>query len=326
VLTAGIFAVLVATRAPLGVQLAALAVPALIAFTERRSTRFGWCIAAMILARLASGNAGERVLYATRTFFGIYRVSEDLGGRYHELVHGTTQHGLQALAPERRGEALTYYHESGPFGQAWEALPSAANAHEIAVVGLGVGTLASYARADQRWTFFEIDPAVERIARTREYFSFMDACGDRCRVVIGDARVSLTRVPERTYDLLVLDAFSSDAIPMHLLTREAFGVYLSRLTPDGVLVLHISNRHLRLAPIVGRLAESHGLVALQEIDAIQPGSPEGKQASQWVVMGRKPADVDALTRDTRWSALAPPPATPLWTDDFSNILSVLSVR
>jgi len=324
--TAGLFALLVATRAPLGVQLSALAIQALITFAERRSTRFGWCIAAMIVARLAVGNAGERVLYATRTFFGVYRVSEDLGGRYHELVHGTTEHGLQALAPERRREALTYYHESGPFGQAWHALPSAANAHEIAVVGLGVGTLANYARANQRWTFFEIDPAVERIARTREYFSFMDSCGDRCRVIIGDARVSLKRVPERTYDLLVLDAFSSDAIPMHLLTREAFAVYLSRLTADGVLLLHISNRHLRLSPIVGRLAENQGLIALEEIDGIQPDSPEGKQASEWVVMARKPADVDALARDRRWSALAPPSAAPLWTDDFSNILSVLNVR
>ncbi len=280
----------------------------------------------MIVARVAAGNAGEHVLYATRTFFGVYRVSEDLGGRYHELVHGTTQHGLQALAPERRGEALTYYHETGPFGQAWKALPSAGGAHDVAVVGLGVGTLASYANPDQRWTFFEIDPAVERIARTRQYFSFMDACGDRCRVVIGDARVSLGHVPEHTYDLLVLDAFSSDAIPMHLLTREAFGVYLSRLKSDGVLVLHISNRHLQLAPVVGRLAESHGLVALQEVDALQPGAPEGKQASQWVVVARKAADVAALRSDPRWSPLAAPPATPLWSDDFSNILSVLSFR
>jgi hypothetical protein len=141
-------------------------------------------------------------------------VSEDLAGRYHGLAHGTTLHGMQALAPERRGEALTYFHETGPFGQAWKALPRLAAGREIAVVGLGVGSLATYARPEQRWTFFEIDPAIERIARTREYFSFMEACGDRCHVVLGDARVSLGRVPEHTYDLLVLDAFSSDSIPI----------------------------------------------------------------------------------------------------------------
>jgi spermidine synthase len=325
-LTVGILAILSASRTPLAVQLPALAVPAVLSFTQRRRTRFGWCIAALILGRLAFGTSGERVLYATRTFFGVYRVSEDIGGRYHELVHGTTQHGLQALAAERRKEALTYYHETGPFGQAWKALPGAAQMKDIAVVGLGAGTLASYARADQRWTFFEIDPAVERIARTRGYFSFMEECGAPCRVVIGDARVSLGRAAEHSYDLLVLDAFSSDSIPMHLMTREAFGLYVSRLTPSGVLALHISNRHLRLAPVVARLGESQGLVALEQIDRIQPGSPEGKEASQWVVMARTPADLGVLATDHRWSRLVPTRRTPLWTDDFSNILSVLTVR
>jgi hypothetical protein len=326
-LTAGMLVALSARGASLALQLAALSVPALLTFAQRRqSRRFGYCMAALIFASFAFGNASERVLYATRTFFGVYRVSEDLAGRYHGLAHGTTLHGMQALAPERRGEALTYFHETGPFGQAWKALPRLAAGREIAVVGLGVGSLATYARPEQHWTFFEIDPAIERIARTREYFSFMEACGDRCHVVLGDARVSLGRVPEHTYDLLVLDAFSSDSIPMHLMTREALSLYLTRLTPDGVLVMHISNRHLRLAPIVARLAASHGLVAVQQIDLIKPDWPEGKSESHWVVMTRSRADLDVLSKDARWSPLVPSPSTPLWTDDFSNILSVLSVR
>jgi len=328
-LTAAILVVLRARGASLSLQLAALSVPAVLTFTQRRqSTRFGLCMAALIVVSFAFGNAGERVLYATRTFFGVYRVNEDLAGRYHGLAHGTTLHGMQALAPERRREALTYYHETGPFGQAWRALP-AATGREIAVVGLGVGTLATYARPEQRWTFFEIDPAIERIARTREYFSFMEACGDRCRVVIGDARVSLGRVPEHAYDLLVLDAFSSDSIPMHLMTREALSLYVSRLAPGGALVMHVSNRHLRLAPIVARLAASQGLVGVQEIDqqieSIGPW-PEGKSPSHWIVMARNAADLDRLSKDARWSPLAASASTPLWTDDFSNILSVLSVR
>jgi hypothetical protein len=326
-LTAGMLVALSARGASLALQLAALSVPALLTFAQRRqSRRFGYCMAALIFASFAFGNASERVLYATRTFFGVYRVSEDLAGRYHGLAHGTTLHGMQALAPERRGEALTYFHDTGPFGQAWKALPRLAAGREIAVVGLGVGSLATYARPEQHWTFFEIDPAIERIARTREYFSFMEACGDRCHVVLGDARVSLGRVPEHTYDLLVLDAFSSDSIPMHLMTREALSLYLTRLTPDGVLVMHISNRHLRLAPIVARLAASQGLVAVQQIDLIKPDWPEGKSESHWVVMTRSRADLDALSKDARWSPLVPSPSTPLWTDDFSNILSVLSVR
>jgi hypothetical protein len=277
-------------------------------------------------ASLAFGNASEKVLYATRTFFGVYRVSEDLTGRYHGLAHGTTLHGMQALTPERRGEALTYYHQTGPFGQAWKALPDTATGRNVAVVGLGIGTLATYARPSQHWTFFEIDPAIERIARTHEYFSFMDACGDRCHVVIGDARISLARVPERAYNLLVLDAFSSDSIPMHLMTREAFSLYLSRLAPDGAIVMHISNRHLRLAPIVARLAASQGLAALQQIDARGPGWPEGKNESHWIVMSRSRADLDVMAKDPRWLPLEASPSTPLWSDDFSNILSVLSVR
>ena len=219
--TAGVFVAL-GTRDPrLYLRLALLAVPAFFAFTQRRSVRFGYCMAAMLVAGIAFGDISKPAIYATRTFFGVYRVTDIWERRYHALAHGTTLHGMQALAPERRHEALSYYHETGPFGQAFKALPAAQNAREVAVVGLGVGTLATYPQQGQHWTFFEIDPAIERIARTDKYFSYLNDCGDRCRVVIGDARQSLNRVPERAYDLLVLDAFSSDSIPMHLMTREA---------------------------------------------------------------------------------------------------------
>jgi hypothetical protein len=325
-LTAAILIISGTKGAPLATQLAALSVPALLAYTQRRSRRFGYCMAALLVAGLLFVNAGERVLFATRTFFGVYRVSEDPGRRYHGLAHGTTLHGMQALAPERRGEALTYFHSTGPFGQAFKALPRAAAGHDVAVVGLGVGTLATYAQPGQRWTFFEIDPAIERIARNTEYFSFLEACGDRCRVVIGDARLSLNRVPDSSYDLLVIDAFSSDSIPMHLMTREALSLYLSKLTPGGALVMHISNRHLLLGPVVGQLAASHGLVALQQVERLKPDAPEGKRESHWVVMARSRSDLGGLTADARWSPLVPSATTPLWTDDFSNILSVLSVH
>jgi spermidine synthase len=311
----------------LTLQLSALTVPAVLTFAQRRQPgRFGLCIAALLAVSFAVGRADERTVYATRTFFGVYRVSEDTRARYHALAHGTTLHGIQALAPERRHEALTYFHQTGPFGQAWRALPAAAAGHEIAVIGLGIGTLSSYARPEQRWTFFEIDPAIERIARTPAYFSFMDACGDRCRVVIGDARISLGRVPEHAYDVLVIDAFSSDSIPMHLMTREAFALYRSRLAPGGVLVMHISNRHLRLAPVVARLAASQKFVALQQLEQVGPDWPEAKSPSHWVVMASSPADLGTLTNDPRWSTLMPSASTPLWTDDFSNILSVLALR
>ena len=207
--------------------------------------RFGWCDRGADRRRASSSPTPANACFTRRGLF-----SESIASAKTcraAITHSRTGRrctASQALAPERRGEALTYFHQTGPFGQALQALPRAATAREVAVVGLGVGTMASYARPGQRWTFFEIDPAIERIARTPAHFSFMEACGDRCPVVIGDARISLNRVPERSYDLLVLDAFSSDSIPIHLLTREAVALYLSRLAPDGVLVMHISNRHL----------------------------------------------------------------------------------
>src|SRR6185436_590928 len=142
------------------IQLTALSVPALLVFTQRRQgVAFGWSATAMLAAGLVFSAPAGRVLYATRTFFGVYRVSEDPARRYHGLAHGTTLHGMQALAPERQREALTYFHSTGPFGQAWRALPSASRGHAIAVVGLGAGTLATYATPEQEWTIFEIDPA-----------------------------------------------------------------------------------------------------------------------------------------------------------------------
>jgi spermidine synthase len=202
------------------------AAAAFVAFTQRKRTvRFAASIAALLVAGAWWGNAQDHVLRAERTFFGVFRVMQDADGRYRALAHGTTLHGMQALDPAHSAEPLTYYHRTGPFGQAFEALPHARTAKQVAVVGLGIGTLAAYAVPGQQWTFYEIDPAVERIARDTAYFSFLDRCGQLCRVVIGDARLSLTAAPQGEYDLLVLDAFSSDAIPMHLMTDEAFSLY-----------------------------------------------------------------------------------------------------
>jgi spermidine synthase len=199
---------------------------------------------------------------------------------------------------------------------------------EVAVIGLGIGTLAAYAQPGQHWTFYEIDPAVERIARDARYFTFLKDCGGQCRVVLGDARLSLAAVAGAPYRLITLDAFSSDAIPMHLLTHEAVGVYLSHLAPHGVLAVHISNRHLRLNGLVGRLAAAHRLVALEmrDLPTATEQWPKDKTASHWVMMARSSEDLTGLAADRRW---APPPAgsgEPIWTDDFSNIFAVLNLR
>ena len=315
-------------RAGLSPRLA-LFVPGLLVFSQmKHARRFAASVAALCVVGIAmpNANADGQVLHRERTFFGVYRVSIDATGRYRTLFHGTTLHGVQALDPSRAGESLTYYHRAGPFGQAFAQLPHASHAPQVAVVGLGVGTLASYARPDQHWTFYEIDPAVERIARAPDGFTFLTTCGRRCEVVVGDARLSLARSAEPGYGLLVLDAFSSDAIPVHLMTSEAIDLYLKRLAPDGVIAFHISNRHLRLAPVLGRLAMAHGLVALEQRDAV--GSDmrdDGKTSSDWVLMARSRSDLGVLVDDRRWTAVAVPADTPLWTDSFSNILGVFAL-
>lgn len=309
------------------VVLAAIMVPALICYGQRRRPlRFSLSVGAMLLAGSWLAGAGEPVLHRSRTFFGVYRVNLDRSGRYHALAHGTTLHGMQALDPARRTEPLTYYHRTGPFGQAFEQLPRIGTAKEIAVIGLGVGTLASYARPGQQWTFYEIDPEVEHIAGTSAYFTFLDACATQCRVVLGDARLSLARALPRQFDLIVLDAFSSDAIPVHLLTREALTLYLSRLAPGGTIAFHISNGHLALGPVVAGLAATHNLVAVEQLDRRTPDWPDGKNESHWVIIGRHADELGSLNRDARWTPLLAKPSTPLWTDDFSNILGVLDFQ
>ena len=249
-----------------------LGLPALVAFTQARvPVRFAASVATMLVAGSLAANAQGQALYVSRTFFGVYRVTTDQGDRYHSLFHGTTLHGMQAVDPAHQGEPLTYFHREGPIGQAFAGLPAVAARREIAVVGLGVGTLASYRTPGQQWTFYEIDPEVERIARTDAYFTYLRSCGDGCRVVLGDARLSLARAPLHGYGLIVLDAFSSDAIPIHLMTTEALGLYLSRLAPGGALAFHISNRHLTLAPVLARLALSHGLAVRLQTAQRQSG-------------------------------------------------------
>jgi len=305
----------------------AVATLAVFAFSfKRRPFRFAMCIGALLAAGLAFGSGAEPVLHAERTFFGVYRVSVDRRGTYRALAHGTTLHGMQAIAGSEQGEPLTYFHRGGPFGQAYTSLSHVRRPEDVGVIGLGVGTLAAYAEPGQHWTFYEIDEAVERIARDTRYFNYLERCGPWCNVVIGDARLSLGRAPHDRYDLFVLDAFSSDSIPVHLLTSESLDLYLRHLRPNGVILFHISNAHLTLAPIVGRLAEQHGLTALVNVDRRTHDWPVSRRESIWVAMARRSEDLGPIANDQRWRHIDVPPSTPLWTDDFSNILSALGRR
>ena len=305
-------------------RVVALGAVGLVVFTQaRHATRFAMMIAAMLLASALTQRVYTTVLEAERTFFGTYRVSLDRGDKFYALYHGTTVHGLEAVDPSKRDEPLVYYHRSGPFGRAFERLPQLRDASDIGVIGLGVGSLGAYARPSQRWVFFEIDPAVERIARDQRYFHFLESCGSRCAVVLGDARLTLGRF-DRRFDAIVLDAFSSDSIPLHLLTREALDMYLQHLKPGGLLLFHVSNRYLRLGPALARVLQDRGLVSVEQEQPVSDAEAEtGKSASDWVVASSDADSISLLASDSSWKALTAPTQMRVWTDDYSNILSVL---
>jgi spermidine synthase len=290
----------------------------------RRPIRFGLAVGALLLAATTYHGAEGRLIHAERSFFGVSRVTRDPSERFQVLLHGTTLHGMQNLDQTRRLEPLTYFARSGPLGQLFAALGGGSLTRRVAVVGLGAGSVACHGRASERWTFYEIDPVVERIARDPRYFTFLRDCPPTLDVVMGDARLSLRAAPDGEYGLIVLDAYSSDAPPMHLITREAVLLYRAKLAPGGLLVFNISNRHLELEPVLGALARATGLVALAQDDPVVHDAAwqEGMRPSQWVVMARQPADLGPLARDARWRpAVAPPGARP-WTDDFNSLLGV----
>jgi spermidine synthase len=301
------------------------AVPALFAFTQQRHrVRFAASIAMILLAGVLTESPFGRVVYAARTFFGVNRVRVDEAHGYRFIFHGTTVHGMQSLDPARSNEALSYFHRSGPVGQIFEGVPQASAAADVAVVGLGVGTLASYRTPGQHWTFYEIDPVVERIARDDRFFTYLRACSDHCTVITGDGRVSLARAEPHQYGIIMLDAFSSDAVPMHLITKQSMALYLSKLAPGGVIVFNISNWHLTFSAVLANMARDAGLEAIWQREPATAGSwALGKFPSEWLVVARDRGDFGRLNTDPRWAAPQVPAGTPLWTDDFSNILSVI---
>jgi hypothetical protein len=300
----------------------AFGLPALIAFGfSRRPIRYGLAIGAIMFVSATFGASRGHIIHSERTFFGVHRVVVDPSESYRQLLHGSTIHGLQSLDPTRRREPLGYFSASGPGGQILNSFVR--RPARIAIVGLGNGTLAAYAVPGESWTFFEIDAAVERIARDPRWFTYLADSPGSIRIVLGDGRLSLNAARDR-YDLLILDAYSSEAIPLHLMSREALIVYLARLAPGGVLALHISNRHFDLAPIVAGLARDAGLewrVRKEEMrDAYEVR--RGNVPSTWAVLVRDLSSLGALAADPRWRKIAPAPGH-VWTDDYSSLLSAL---
>jgi len=276
----------------------------------------------------------------TRSYFGVYTVTDYRNER--QLAHGTTLHGIQ-LKGLRSTQPTTYYVPGSGVGQAMQALPDLYGpAARVGVVGLGTGTLACYARPGQSWRFFEIDPAIVHLARDSGKFTFLSQCAPQVRISLGDARVRLTESQTAGFDLLALDAFSSDTVPMHLLTREAFATYSRVLAPNGLLLVHISNRFMALAPVVSAAARDGGWKAVRlsyepaphfvatprlgggtKVDQVEP---EAESASEWIALSHDPKVLERLVaRGGGWRQLGSWPAFQPWTDDYASVVPVLRV-
>jgi hypothetical protein len=312
----------------------------------RRPIRFALGVAVLLLAAHAQTAAGGDVLFARRDFFGVHKVvlrsgpgidAVDLHGKkvstgvpFHFLYDGTTRHGSQAAAGPLRSEPTSYYHRTGPLGEIFDACGGAGRMNRIAAVGLGAGTLAAYGRPGRSITFYEIDPLVAAIARDDRLFTYLrDGLGST-EIRIGDGRTELARAPDGSYDVIVLDAFSSDAVPVHLMTREAVALYFRKLTPDGLLLAHVTNQHLDLEPVFHSIAADLHLRGRSKVDdatSIQD-LQQGKDRSQWIALARSDAPLGAIASDPEWLSVPLRPDAPvdrryLWTDDYSSVLRVL---
>lgn len=302
-----------------------VAVLSLCALTAGRPVRLGLSVAAMFWAASWYDDVVDHLVYRERSFYGVLQVKTDADDAFYNLDHGRIRHGRQRRSQDanQRDLPLVYYYPTGPIGQVFQGWPGRARRVPVGVVGLGVGSLAAYGQPGQELTFFEIDPAVERIARDSGYFTYLADSAANCRVMLGDARLSLAREPNGHYALIVVDAFSGDAIPVHLLTREAMQLYVSKLTAGGILAFHISNRFLDLAPVLGNVAEELRLAGLDELYRVNEAEMrQGGSDSHWVVVARRAADLQWLARDDRWQPLVAQPDLPVWTDDYTSLWGI----
>lgn len=309
--------------------------------------RFAWSLAALLAASWVMTQAPPGAIHRDRSFYGVHRVvsstgpsmlATDASGRQvvlaqklHVLIDGVTRHGSQPLDPERRRVPTTYYHPSGPLGDVVRGLRLKGPLTDVGIVGLGAGTIAAYGEPGENFTYFEIDPKVAAIARDPRLFTYLSDARAETTIALGDGRRSLAAREDARFDLLIVDAFSSDAIPAHLITREALALYLSRLKPGGCVAFHLTNRFLALDPVLGAIAADLGApAAVMRDTTLTPQQLfEGKDLSKWGVVAR-PGERLPVETTGGWGKLvsdpAAYPARAHWTDDRSDVVGLLFAR
>jgi hypothetical protein len=271
-----------------------------------------------------SHDTGSQI-YACRNFFGVKRVVFDSAANSNILFHGMTKHGEQFNDTSLRSEPLMYYHPDGPLGDVFVAFRGVGKTSDVAVIGLGVGALSCYALPGQTFSFYEIDPQVVDIARDKRFFTFLSEMKGKYEIVQGDGRLMIANAPDHHYGMVVLDAFSSDSIPAHLLTEEAIGLYLAKLEKGVVLVFHITNRFLDMEPLLGNIANELGMFCLsrQDFKVSIDDDRAGMSPSHYVVMGMPGRFPDLLLGRPGWHRTPVRSDMPIWTDQYSNLLSLI---
>ena len=281
----------------------------------------------LLLHSPLTSNLQAKALLSERNFFGVLRVTDTADGTMRQFLHGTTLHGAQPLDPAQRLMQMTYYNPVGPLGDAFRLLDDGPAVQKIGGIGLGVGTIACYIRAGRSFDFYEIDPAVARIAENRDLFTYLSDCGSPYRITLGDGRLRVEDAPDGSYDLLLIDAFSSDNIPMHLLTLEAFQTYMRKVKPNGMIVFNISNRFIDLEPQLAALSEVTKVPSLQKYSSSGPVSPDSAlryAASDYILFTPDPEKLIRLRTQDGWNTTTMKPGFRLWTDDYANILAALN--
>jgi hypothetical protein len=288
---------------------------------------FATVVLALVLIRAYPADEGR--VETVRSFFGVHKIVVTPRGQYHVLMHGTTIHGAQKFQNNdgspinERPEPITYYHKDGGIGQAIAAIRARKGGPlRVAVIGLGAGTLTCAAEPGESWKFFEIDQTMVDTARDPRYFSYIQNCAPDLKPVIGDARLTFAREPDGAYDLLIVDAYSSDAIPIHLATEEAMEIYKAKLAPEGAVLMHVSNRHLELASVVVGIAEANDLKSWV-YDEDSSRDNEYIFATKVVVSAREEADVGTLASSEDWALTEADEDQRVWTDDYSNVLGAV---
>ena len=307
-------------------------IPALLAFSvSRLPFRFAMMMGILFFMGQSFPSDHYKVLDSERSFFGVHRVKRDDNGGFHHLYHGMTLHGTQSFrstVSAGRAKPLSYYHVTGPLGDFFECagkngVPKHA-LKKVALVGLGAGAAVYYAKPGETWDIYELDPAVCRYASDPRYFTFLRDCKAPYNIILGDGRVALSKAQNASYDLIVMDVYSSDSIPIHMMTREALELYFQKLSPCGVVLFHISNKHLSLEPVLANIAAAQGWAAAirEDKSLAEDERKDGKATSQWMAMARGVQDLSVLQGGRGWHLAKADPSKGIRSDQFSSVFAV----